>query len=755
MSVNQVKISELGKVNTVRESDVIPLNNTTSGGKPITKGATVDDLRSTLNFMDAFLNVESGLSVTNEMEPFYVFSDPTKVSVVKYVKRNGVAAPVVDEDGKQVTYPTIRTGVGINGILKEDGYKDLGKVKFIADLSKIEPSKTNQSIIVEYAVAGGPALNLIYYSDDSFQKGTIDGVLRVATAKGKCWVLDISNGLNSFAFGFVPAQNNLAQTINKGVLAMVNLAIANVGTFGTCSHLIVPGVNPSTGLASYTMNETIKLPSFIGLQFTCTTLLDFSGRDIDAIVIDNTQFPGATDANLIKWYNTQSNGVTVIDCPGKVIVKGKGADVSTTHGVWLGNTAKGFVKCRDVRVANVTVVGFKYGLRHDGIDSYLNSFQRVVCARNYHSIYFKGTGSGNAGEKISFLDCLFSDTVSHNVFLDIFAFEILFDNCSFDYQGGDAFFLGKSTTHGWVKLVNSHIEGFDGYLINQPDKWTGTGQKFYFVNTQVYGVYATIHYSPPRKLFDAELGAFYVSFQDSPINFRHKGTKEYGTLTGWGKVNDNTSVTGSVTVNMSRTDPCYLMSYGVADNRRYRFTGTAGDVLANPEVSTGISYITRNGTVEVTYGTVGADGLQSVVINSSDIVAEVDFVFPERVPVSPRDSFNSMVSVKQGNATGDVKVFGIARCFTDPSMTGKKNTGDDNVVITTIYPVLGTTADRNFLLSEALTEVGTSVTRNDFVATTPLTSTLWNGVKSTSIGLRFTGFIGSIEIKLPVFWKVK
>ncbi|UQT03067.1 hypothetical protein TOTORO_02040 [Serratia phage vB_SmaS-Totoro] len=753
--VQQVKISELGKVNNVRETDVIPLNNTTTGGKPITKGATVDDLRSSFNFDNAFKDVATGLTFANDNEAFYVFEDESKVNVVKYLKMGSVAEPVIGEDGKQISYPTPRSAKGINGILKSDGYKDLGKVAYIADLASVEPTKPQQSIIVEHAVEGGPALNMIYYYDNTYHDGPIDGVLRVATNEGKVWVLDTSAGVNVMVFGFVPAMKNLAETINKGVRAMVNLAIANVGTFGTFSHLIVPGVNPSTGLASYTMNETIKLPSFIGLQFTCTTLLDFSGRDIDGIVIDNTQFPGATDANLIKWYNTQSNGVTVIDCPGKVIVKGRGAGVSTMHGVWLGNTAKGFVNCRDVRVANVTIVGFKYGLRHDGVDSYLNLFDRVFCARNETSLYFKGTGSGNAGEKIAFHNCTFSDTTSHNVIMDIFAFEIAFDNCSFDYQNGDVFFLGKSTTHGWVKLTNCHLEGFDGYLINQPDKWTGTGQKFYFVNSQVYAVYATKPFSPPRKILDGELGAFYVSFQNSPINFRNKGTKTYGTLTGWGKTNDNTTVTGSVIVNMSRTDPCYLISYNVADNRRYKFTGTAGNTVTSPETSTGISFITRNGTVTVTYGAVGDDGLQTLIINSSANTAEIDLVFPERVPVLPRDMFNTMISVKQGIATGDVKVTGIARCFDDPVITGKKNSVDDNIAITTTYPVLGTTADRNFLLSEALTETNTPLGINDFISTPPLTSTVWNATKTASFGFRINGFTGSIEVKLPVFWKVK
>lgn len=753
--VQQVKISELGKVNTVRESDVIPLNNNTTGGKPITKGATVDDLRSSFNFDNAFKDVAAGLAFANESEAFYVFEDESKVNVIKFMKMNGAAVPVLGEDGKQITFPTPRFAKGINGILKRDGYKELGKVSTISELADVEPTEDQQSIIVERAVVGGPALNLIYYTDTSFKKGTIDGVLRVVTKEGRIWVLDTSNGVNAFAFGFIPSQNNLAQTINKGVKVLVDLAIANGGTFGTMSHLVVPGINPETGLASYVMTDTVKLASFIGIHFTCTTLLDFSNGDIDGIVINNTNFSGATDVNLIKWYNTQSNGVTVIDCPGKVILKGKGAGISTTHGCWLGNTAKGFINCRDVRIANVTVVGFKYGLRHDGVDSYLNLFDRVFCARNETSLYFKGTASGNAGEKIAFHNCTFSDTTSHNIIMDIFAFEIAFDNCSFDYQNGDVFWLGKSTTHGWVKLTNCHFEGFDGYLINQPDKWTGTGQKFYFVNSQVYAVYATKAFSPPRKIFDAELGAFYVSFLDSPINFRNKGTKDYGTLTGWGKTNDNTTVTGSVTVNMSRTDPCYLMSYNVADNRRYKFTGTAGNAITSPETSTGMTFISRNGTVTLTYGSVGADGLQSLVITSSALTAEIDLLFPERLPVLPRDLYNTMISVKQGDAAGDVKVIGIARCFDDPTITGKKNAVDDNIAITTTYPVFGTTADRNFLLSEALTETDTPLSRNDFISTPPLTSSFWNATKSASVGFRITGFTGSIEVKLPVFWKVK
>ncbi|SMB40525.1 hypothetical protein SPRA44_430023 [Serratia proteamaculans] len=751
--LNQVKISELGQVGQVREGDTIPLNNTTTGGEAITKHATVDDLRRTLNFDYAFITKQEGLDAVNPDEFFYVYGDASKVNVLKYIKRNGIAAEVIGTDGKQISLPTNVMSNEILEIFKNDGYKSLGKVALISDLTKIEPTREVQSILVERAVEGGPLLNLIYNYDSGSIKKYTDGVLNIATSSNKVWALDVSEGVNIFVFGFVPALDNLAQTINRAMLLMVNRAINTVGTIGTISHVTIPAINPGIGKSSYVMTETLRLTSFLGLRFTGTTLLDFSGSDIDGIVVDNSFYPGATDSALIAFTGSQANGVDVISSPGKVIVKGTGQLVSSKQGLWVGNSVKGFINCRDIHISNVELIGFKYGFRHDGLDSYLNLFSRITCARNYHALYFIAPTRANAGEKIRFQSCIFSDSASDCFIFDMFAFELVFDDCSFDYNNGDVFWLGKGATHGWVKLINCHFEGFDGYLINQPDKWDGVGQKFYFINSQIYAVKATVSFGPPRQILNAPLGNFYASFVDSPINYRNKGTKDYGALNGIGTVNEN--ITGAVVTRKSKTTPNYLISYSAANNRRYKFQGIPDEVVSATETSTGIQMIVRNGTMTVTYGKTGDDGLQSLILTATDPLTEIDMLFPDRITPDPCDMFNSMVSVKSGVSTGDVKITAIAKCFGDPTLTGKKNATNDDIAISTTYPVLGTTADSSFLLSEALTEVGTDLTRSDFICIPPLTTTLWSGTRTALIGFRVKGFTGSVEIKLPVFWKVQ
>lgn len=54
-----------------------------------------------------------------------------------------------------------------------------------------------------------------------------------------------------------------------------------------------------------------------------------------------------------------------------------------------------------------------------------------------------------------------------HVFISVPGFNIDFTNVSFDYCFGDYIYIDASYTK--LRIINCHMEGFDGYVINSSD----------------------------------------------------------------------------------------------------------------------------------------------------------------------------------------------------------------------------------------------------------------------------------------------
>lgn len=154
MSVNQVKISELGKVASVRENDVVPLNNTTKGGKPITRGATMSDIRTNLLFGNAYGTVQEALEDVENNQTFFVYTSSDKSVVNYYLKLNGVATPVVDDNGVPKQYATEFGSLKVAKIGDETGFSSIGGVDSFDRLRNVKPSSAGQKVILKGYVDG-------------------------------------------------------------------------------------------------------------------------------------------------------------------------------------------------------------------------------------------------------------------------------------------------------------------------------------------------------------------------------------------------------------------------------------------------------------------------------------------------------------------------------------------------------------------------------------------------------------------------
>ncbi|WP_432263675.1 Tat (twin-arginine translocation) pathway signal sequence [Klebsiella quasipneumoniae] len=142
----------------------------------------------------------------------------------------------------------------------------------------------------------------------------------------------------------------------------------------------------------------------------------------------------------------------------------------------IGNTDKengrnGFSNC-NISMSNVHIKRGTIGLELTSFDVFLCSFSYCTFGPgSYKNICVSDIfdrKSNNAGERISFTDCvIYGGGQGAHVFISVPGFNIDFTNVSFDYCFGDYIYIDASYTK--LRIINCHMEGFDGYVINSND----------------------------------------------------------------------------------------------------------------------------------------------------------------------------------------------------------------------------------------------------------------------------------------------
>lgn len=101
-----VKLSEMDRPSKpVNDTDLVLIAQNENGVIE-SKGMALSDLRSLLNFENAFTTTVAGLAGTVPNQIFYVYADAEKLTVNPYYNRNGVAEAIVDSDSKQISIVT-------------------------------------------------------------------------------------------------------------------------------------------------------------------------------------------------------------------------------------------------------------------------------------------------------------------------------------------------------------------------------------------------------------------------------------------------------------------------------------------------------------------------------------------------------------------------------------------------------------------------------------------------------------------------
>lgn len=629
----------------------------------------------------------------------------------------------------------------LDNIKNPDGYKLIGEVDSISLLRNIEPTITNQKIKLksyyqDLNIGGGD-----FYYDINDTTSTDNGFSIIVTSGGKRWKKDISAGVNIYSAGYNPSTNNLHTTIKTIVDYLVQYAITNGYSKLPTNKIIIPN---NINNQPYKV-QTITLPSILTLSFEGNILLDFSSSDQIGIRIDNSQYPGLTNA-VISTEGFQVGGCKVITTNGgKLNIKGIGSTLSNQGGIVLGNTAAGFLHTRDVIIENCVVYGFIAGVRIKSRDTYINEFRDVKFTKNKHAILADDTTATNSGEKTTFIKCIISDSDSDGIRINGSAQDFDFISCHVDYNNGATIFFASSGAYCDLAFIGGHIEGIGSVLVSQSTQIAGAGpNKVNFTNVKFdlrSAVNNTVYANRSlRQMFSAS-SLIYINVLNCSFSFQNGNVQDYGVLIPPGDDTSTNRVQLNITSKQSNY-PEYLPSYKQALNP-YQFNGTAGvDISSGSDSATGITVITANGTT-VAYGTADANGFIPLEITSTQTSGVATFVFDKKLYFPYTQPIYGMVSVRPNSSTGNINVSCGLRGYNDYTI----NTSTGAIVENLLGTSYDTTVDAMIYFTNG------SVATTNFISTEPLICrTYGRFVAYSKPSLRLTGFVGTVSIKLPAWW---
>ena len=638
----------------------------------------------------------------------------------------------------------------------------MGKCATLDALRSIEPEYHGQEIILFRAVNDGPALNERLYYDATDTTSEENGFSVFVTPNGARWKADVSEGYNVFLAGYSPSENNLAQCIHKINAWIVAKAIAASRINDRKATILVPGLVDSGGATEYIMTEGVHFcAALVELVPLTLQFWDFSRAVDDVAILCSNEFEGLR-GGLGNSYNegAADQGGFAINPRSFLYIKGGGEDY-TPHGVILGNRSRrpdgtAYLNVRDTVIRNVRVFNCTGGLTFGNYDTYMVGFENCNAYANTYGLYQPNATALNAGERWWLNNCVLSNSTEDNIHVNSNGPAIYFDNISNDYARRDAFRFGPNAS-GSFMFTNSHFEGYDEMLINQPVKEGSGGQcRFLMIGGLTDSRRIGVTY---RGIRDVIYGATYrgvvAEFRDVDMGAGPAGymcNSKYGSWTGA----ENAAV---VIIQHKNSDTYkWLPGYGYgvgkyALNPVYQFTGAAGASLpttkATASAASAYHWIFTQGGATAVFGAADTDGLIPVKISMTS-ATDVLYLYQATEIQFPRNTnyLSAMCAIKCKNAVGEVKVQAVIRPLGNPTITVANSvvTQTENVR----SQVLGDEID---VLNTILTKSYIDLTKDDFISTPPLkVPNYFLGSVTSNAGFKIYGFTGEIELELPVYW---
>lgn len=628
----------------------------------------------------------------------------------------------------------------------------------IADLRKFEPWYAGQKVLLERAVQNGPLVNeLITYDPASSKSDNDYSVFK--TTKGATWLLDTSKPINVWMAGFSVSANNLAQCINKITTDIVKIVIARGYIANGTYRLRVPPLDNATGETVYKMTATVRIPPFVSIVVDTNQTWDFSAFTTGNGVEITGEFTGLTRSAGNPFTNNAGSSASyteVLDT-NALFILGPGYDKTTFHGISLGNTiypSGGFVHTREVKITGVKVAQFYGGIRIGSTDTYLDVVENCDFYRNaYGVVTDAGTNCVNSGENMRFVNCLIGDNYLGGVYRNDTVHMFKYFGCSFDYNTNDVVFYSPVNI-GQDTLIECHVEGFR-YLANCPSRTTGAGENnfkmiggnifmYAFVNDPYRGVRTIGYATTTRTAID--LDNVNIFCYGPHVNSAYGSYKAYDP-TNLIKVRIRYPLRGQTyrfLPSYDTTDGYILNSTGLL------FNGTAGAALPTAR-AIGQWYVVANGST-IVYGSAAdadSDGLIPVTITATSTTNSVNLLWGTPINNSnSQQKFHVSCSVKAGAATtGNVYVRGVCRLVSSQSFTNNSTTNVVSMSENYSGYALGPQQD----ILNSLTKTGITLTADNYMGTYMLSCDTGTSQYGYA-GLNFTGFVGTIQVKLPAVW---
>ncbi|HHX7638331.1 TPA: hypothetical protein ACVNF7_002078 [Klebsiella pneumoniae] len=634
--------------------------------------------------------------------------------------------------------------VSSNSLISHDGYRLIGKCPSISVLRVTEPTEEWQSIILHRSIPEGHEINTVLWYDAEDTKTPDDGYSVFVTGKGARWKADVSRGIDVRLAGLLADNSNLGTVLNAVINGEVN-KIKAAGTIkGAITNIFIPASRKT-----YTVDTSVFIPSFMCLNTDGYVYMNYPSTTGSAFSINNASL-------AISSGGMPSNPADVQGCKifnangGRFILTGPGGNVSTGTGLYVGDPNTSVFAVRDLMIGDLTIIGFKYGIQITARNNFINTFYGIISMLNQYGVYVSGGQALNAGEKMIFEKCTIgNNSVAHFWFQAPMWYYI--NNCSLDYTSADVFLVGNLSQVSRILIQGGHVEGVPGYLVNCPAA-PGIPVKVQFRDTQLYMNGAN---NSMRQLIHAPGGGCAVSFEECDWTFtEYFESSQYISLSGYSDgteannrcviTNKSPRVTG---LRSSQILPRYnngLMGW------RFNFVGTEGASILNlTDANTKIMISSANTDVSAKYGVATSDGARTIEITAAAATDVVELLLTPYYPAKTRPAWCGGASVNIAGVTaGECDMYLVARTYEEPTLSFNSTTS----VITTNRATVTNYISDVINVSEIFSRAGTPLTASDYVG-------IWQSVSqaqyadSCRLALRFTNFVGTIKVKLPVFWQ--
>lgn len=590
------KISELPYAANIRENAVFP--TTISEEEETTVKVTTGQVRSVLNFENAFSTIENGLDNTELNDLFYVYTDSSKQFVRGFLKGASGEQKLISPEGEDVIYVT-------GGGLKELTLTNT-PVASIADLRLFEPLSNEHSAQVssyytdDLSHGGGK-----FYFDPADGTTADDGIFTFVTPNGARWKRSLTSNVYNLAMAGVRPGDDATVALNNLVTKIINQYKTNL-TSSTIPINFNNGsieVNPGT----YILSAPVRL-------YTLTPLnalgdVTFDGRSIaSGAGIFKISNDGLAKANKPKYLTT---GIVLNGAHGTINIVGS----KTIPGIAIGNTQANMADCRDHLVNNVSVAYVTSFIDFNGAyDTYLvvvSNFRGYGASLN--GIIFSQTSFSNSGERMQFIEMTLGGCDGNGFSVAQPGVMISIHNASFDFITGNVINLSPNVAYAMIDITGgSHAEAFNGYVATSnsaTNKITWNGGTI-LPTSRTRG---TLDNYAGRILFNGTLQTFQLRdihilssypsdndsvylgkpFTDSPVILSSTGLfTTYGQIpTKYDIVNVNSDFTGEVVGTVMGTSVTTLKKFMKPDETTYWRQGVTPTVVQLDDGTTALQLV--------------------------------------------------------------------------------------------------------------------------------------------------------------------